>query len=235
MFVIIGKRGDYMTKVFIVEDDANIREIIKYALITKPEYELYEFESSKQFWNDIKTNEPNLIILDIMLPNETGLEILKKLKSRDVTKDIPVIMLSAKSSEFDKVTCFDLGADDYITKPFSILELLARVRAVTKRYASKGAEVITYSNLVLDLSKHSVVVDNSPINLTLKEYEILKYLLENKNTVITRDQLIYKIWGYDFEGESRTVDVHINTLRKKLGFNKDEIKTIRGVGYIING
>lgn len=222
-----------MLKIFIVEDDANIREIIKYALITKEEYELYEFESSLKFWDEVKNSTPNLIVLDIMLPGETGLEILKKLKSRDVTKDIPVIILSAKSSEFDKVTCLELGADDYITKPFSVLEFLARVKAVTKRYTTKQ-NIIEYKNVKIDLNKHRVEVDKNFIELTLKEFEILKYLLENINIVITREQLIYKIWGYDFEGESRTVDVHINTLRKKLGFDKDVIKTIRGVGYIIN-
>lgn len=222
-----------MLKIFIVEDDVNIREIIKYALITKEEYELSEFESSLEFWEELKNDMPNLIILDIMLPGETGLEILKKLKSRDVTKDIPVIILSAKSSEFDKVSCFELGADDYITKPFSVLEFLARVKAVTKRYSTKQ-DVIEYKNVRIDLNKHSVEVDKKFVELTLKEFEILKYLLENINIVITREQLIYKIWGYDFEGESRTVDVHINTLRKKLGFDKDVIRTIRGVGYIIN-
>ncbi len=222
-----------MLKIFIVEDDANIREIIKYALITKEEYELYEFESSLKFWDEVKNSTPSLIVLDIMLPGETGLEILKKLKSRGVTKDIPVIILSAKSSEFDKVTCLELGADDYITKPFSVLEFLARVKAVTKRYTTKQ-NIIEYKNVKIDLNKHRVEVDKNFIELTLKEFEILKYLLENINIVITREQLIYKIWGYDFEGESRTVDVHINTLRKKLGFDKDVIKTIRGVGYIIN-
>ncbi len=224
-----------MLKIFIVEDDANIREIIRYSLITKEEYKLFEFESNVEFWESLKVEMPNLIILDIMLPNETGLEILKKLKSHDVTKDIPVIILSARSSEFDKVSSFELGADDYITKPFSVLEFLARVKAVTKRYGSIKHDVIEFSNIKVDLNKRSVKVDDVCVELTLKEFEILKYLLENINIVITREQLVYKIWGYDFEGESRTVDVHINTLRKKLGLSKDLIKTIRGVGYIING
>ncbi len=222
-----------MLKVFLVEDDSNIREIIKYALETK-EYQFYEFKNSKEFWNELETTLPSLIILDIMLPNETGVEILKKLKRQAHTADIPVIILSAKSSEFDKVFCFELGADDYVTKPFSVLELLARVNAVTKRTKKVPITEMTYKNIKLDLNQRTLQVDDHFVDLTLKEFEVLRYLLENINIVVEREKLITRIWGYDYVGESRTIDVHINTLRKKLSDNKDIIKTVRGIGYIIN-
>ncbi len=222
-----------MLKVFLVEDDSNIREIVKYALETK-EYEFYEFNSSVEFWSELEVTLPSLIILDIMLPNETGVEILKKLKRQKHTRDIPVIILSAKSSEFDKVFCFELGADDYVTKPFSVLELLARVNAVTKRTKKVPITEMSYKNIKLDLNQRTLQVDDEFVDLTLKEFEVLRYLLENINIVVEREKLITRIWGYDYVGESRTIDVHINTLRKKLGDTKDVIKTVRGIGYIIN-
>lgn len=222
-----------MFKIYLVEDDINIREIVKYALETM-EYDFYEFESSEEFWQKLKFQLPDLIVLDIMLPKESGIEILKKLKASEDTRDIPIIVLSAKASEFDKLACFDLGVDDYITKPFSVLELLARVKVIVKRLTRPDVEKIVFKNIEIDLRKRVVYVNEEEVVLTLKEYEILKYLLLNINIVIEREKLVRKIWGYDYEGDSRTVDVHINTLRRKLGVEKDVIKTIRGVGYIIN-
>lgn len=219
-----------MLNIFVVEDEENIREIVSYALQTK-NYNCSAFSSSEEFWKEMTVLTPDLIILDLMLPNESGVEILSKLKSKDLTKAIPVIILSAKSSEFDKVSLLELGADDYITKPFSVLEFLARIKAVTKRYTN-DVKLITYKNITVDLYKHTVYLDDNEIEMTRKEFELLVLLLNNKNNVVEREVVVQKIWGYDFEGESRTVDVHINTLRKKL--YKDLIKTIRGVGYIIN-
>lgn len=219
-----------MLNVYIVEDDANISEIINYALHTKG-YHCSAFSSSGEFWKKLDENIPDLIILDLMLPEESGVEILSKIKSRELTSTIPVIILSAKSSEFDKVSLLELGADDYITKPFSVLEFLARVKVVTKRYIS-DIKLITHKNISVDLQKHCVYLDNKEVEVTRKEFDLLVLLLNNKNNVVERDVVVQKIWGYDFEGESRTVDVHINSLRKKL--YKDLVKTIRGVGYIIN-
>ncbi len=222
-----------MLKVYLVEDDSNIREIVKYALETK-EYEFMQFEDSTEFWSELSKTLPDLIILDLMLPTESGVEILKKLKKSDYSKDVPVIVLSAKSSEFDKLFCFDLGADDYIVKPFSVLELLARINAVTKRVRKNVATEMMFENIKLDLNTRKVTVDKEAIELTLKEFEVLRFLLENVNIVVEREKLISKVWGYDYVGDSRTIDVHINTLRKKLGMSKDVIKTVRGIGYIIN-
>jgi len=177
-------------------------------------------------------------LLDIMLPGEDGLSILRKLKSDKRYHDIPVIMLTAKDSEYDKVTGLDLGADDYIAKPFGMMEFLARVRAVLRRNISHNGvknDVLKYKELELHKSHHKVLVNNESVELTLKEFNILEYLLENKDIVLTRDQLMGKCWGYEYRGESRTVDVHIRTLRQKLGTAGEYIETIRGVGYRIGG
>jgi len=184
----------------------------------------------------IKEQQPDLILLDIMLPDEDGVSILKKLKSRPDTENIPIIMMTAKSSEYDKVLGLDSGADDYITKPFGVMELISRVKAVIRRSdRSKGSagEVLKIGELVLDEQKHEVYARGQAVSLTFKEFELLSYLMKNRGLVLSRDKILNTIWNYEYEGESRTVDVHIGSLRQKLGTCGDFIKTIRGIGYKI--
>ncbi len=222
--------------IFLVEDDENIRELVVYTL-NNTGLEARGFETPSAFWAEIKNTKPELILLDIMLPEETGLSILEKLRNTKETKQTPVIMLTAKGSEIDKVRGFDLGADDYIPKPFGMMELVARVKAVLRRTQaseSKPSDSYNVANLSVSISKHQVKVDEQNVELTKKEFDMLCYLLENKNIVLTRDQLLNQIWGYSFDGESRTVDVHIRTLRQKLGSAGNIIETIRGVGYRIS-
>lgn len=219
--------------IYLLEDDENIRELVCYSLnVTGNEAE--GFEAPSEFWRAVSENLPELVILDVMLPEEDGLQVLSKLHSRDTTSDIPVIMLTAKGSEFDKVTALDAGADDYITKPFGVMELVSRVKAVLRR-SSVSSQGKTYAAgpLCLSVSKHMVTVSGNEVVLTYKEFELLKYLFENKGMVLTRDQILQHIWGYDFDGENRTVDVHIRTLRHKLSEAGSLIETIRGVGYRI--
>lgn len=217
--------------IYIIEDDSDIREMETYALKNSG-YEVTPFEDSTEFWKTIKKQLPKLVILDIMLPQEDGLSILKKLKNDDRTQTVPVIMVTAKTSELDKVKGLDMGADDYVSKPFGVMELVSRVKAVLRRYKHEdNKRVIEYNNIKLDDNKHSVTVDGEPIILTFKEYELLKYLLVNKGMALSREKLIEAVWGYDFEGESRTVDMHIKTLRQKLGDAGSVISTVRNVGY----
>lgn len=217
--------------IYIIEDDGDIREMETYALKNSG-YEVTSFEDSTEFWKTIKKQLPRLIILDIMLPNEDGLSVLKKLKNDERTQSVPVIMVTAKTSELDKVKGLDMGADDYIAKPFGIMELVSRVKAVLRRYKhEKIKNVIEYENIRLDDNKHSVTVDGENCILTFKEYELLKYLLLNRGMALSREKLIEAVWGYDFEGESRTVDMHIKTLRQKLGEAGSVISTVRNVGY----
>lgn len=217
--------------IYCVEDEKNIRELILYAL-TASGFDVMGIEDGRQLKKEILRQKPDLILLDIMLPGENGLEILKKLKSNPKTKEIPVIMVTAKGSEYDKVIGLNEGADDYIAKPFGMMELVARIKAVLRRFQKQSRqEEIEYQNLRLLPASHQVYVNDGEVSLTLKEYELLKYLLENHGTVLTRDQLLNYVWGYDFDGETRTVDVHIRTLRQKLGEAGEWIKTIRGVGY----
>ena len=219
--------------IYCVEDEKNIRELVLYALSASG-FEAVGLEDGKQLEQQLALQLPDLILLDIMLPGENGLEILKKLKSNLRTKSIPVIMVTAKSSEYDKVIGLDEGADDYIAKPFGMMELVARIKAVLRRLGKQQETVvIEYQNIRMVPSSHQVHVGEREVSLTLKEYELLKYLLENLGTVLTRDQLLNYVWGYDFDGETRTVDVHIRTLRQKLGEAGEMIKTIRGVGYRI--
>ena len=181
---------------------------------------------------ELENTIPELILLDIMLPKKDGIDILMELKGKDRTKNIPVILLTAKSSEFDKVTGLDLGADDYIIKPFGMMEMVSRIKAVIRRCGKKEVESkITCQNIIMDTKKHTVTVGEQNVNLSYKEYEMLKLFMENVGTVFTRDNLLNVIWGYDYDGENRTVDVHIRTLRQKLGV--DSIHTIRNVGYKI--
>lgn len=219
--------------IYCVEDEKNIRELVLYALSASG-FEAVGLEDGRQLEQQLALQIPDLILLDIMLPGENGLEILKKLKSNLRTKSIPVIMVTAKSSEYDKVIGLDEGADDYIAKPFGMMELVARIKAVLRRSTKQQESgVIEYENIRMVPASHQVHVEDREVSLTLKEYELLKYLLENLGTVLTRDQLLNYVWGYDFDGETRTVDVHIRTLRQKLGEAGEMIKTIRGVGYRI--
>jgi len=228
--------------IYLVEDDDSVREMVCYALRSSG-FVVTGFENAKSFWHNINNSKnelPQLIVLDIMLPDEDGLSILAKLKNTDKTSHLPVIMLTAMSAEYDRVRGLDAGADDYIAKPFSVLELLARVRAMLRRTGNKepsretDSETIQLGYLALDLAKRVVLVQGKEVTLTFKEFELLLLLLKNKDIVLTREQLLTKIWGYEYDGVSnRTVDVHIKTLRQKLDVCGDMIKTIRGVGYKI--
>lgn len=222
-----------MQTIYIVEDDTNIREIERYALKNSG-YEIEEFESGASFFNRIKESMPNLVILDIMLPDEDGMSILSKLRADKQTEKLPVIMVTAKTTELDKVKGLDLGADDYITKPFGVMELISRVKALLRRVGTVEVDTkLHYGDIFMDNAKHVVTVCGNPIELTYKEYELLKYLILNKGIVLSRDKLMSQVWGFDFEGESRTVDMHIKTLRQKLGESGSCIRTIRNVGYMV--
>lgn len=219
--------------IFCVEDDRNIRELVVYTL-SSTGMEAEGFEDGEVFFKALAERLPELILLDIMLPGEDGMAILKKLKNNKKTKDIPVIMVTAKGTEYDKVSGLDAGADDYVTKPFGMMELVSRIKAVLRCTKKKEEiEVLKAGPIVLNEKKHEVLVDGAHVSLTLKEYEMLKRLMHNKGIVLTRDRLLEEIWGYDFDGETRTVDVHIRTLRQKLGKAGEEIETVRGVGYRI--
>lgn len=221
--------------IYCVEDDANIRELVVYTLETTG-MKAKGFEDGKTFLLSMEQQLPDLVLMDIMLPGEDGMKLLAKLKGSSTTKKIPVIMLTAKGSEYDKVKGLDGGADDYITKPFGMMELVSRIKAVLRRVGNeRGVTEFAAGNLTMDTRKHEVRVDGQLINLTLKEYELLKRFIRNQNMVLTRDQLLEEIWGYDFDGETRTVDVHIRTLRQKLGTAGELIETVRGVGYRMGG
>ncbi len=217
--------------IYIVEDDTNIRELVVYTL-EKTNFEAMGFENGESFFKALVNNKPELILLDVMLPGEDGISILKKLKKDSITEQIPVIMLTAKSTEFDKVLGLDSGADDYIAKPFGMMELLSRIKAVLRRTVKEETkELISVGRITIDLGEHLVSVDGNQVVLTLKEFEILELLMRKPGNVIGREVLLEKVWGYDFEGETRTLDVHIRTLRQKLGKAGENIITIRGVGY----
>jgi len=217
--------------IYLVEDDNAIRELVTYTL-NSTGLQSRGFADSAAFWAAMKAEVPSLIMLDIMLPGEDSLAILRKLRADRRTERIPVMMLTAKGTEYDKVLGLDAGADDYVPKPFGMMELLARVRALLRRTTpAEKLEEYTIGPLYLSLRSHLVRVEGQEVNLTLKEYELLRTLVENRGTVLTRDRLLNDIWGYSFAGESRTVDVHIRTLRQKLGVAADLVETIRGVGY----
>lgn len=219
--------------IYLVEDDMGIRELIIYALKTAG-FNAIGFEESKSFFTALQEQKPTLVLLDIMLPNDNGLEILKKLKLKSQYTDLPVIMLTAKGSEYDKVNALDLGADDYITKPFGVMELISRVRAVIRRTTSvAGENVLELDGIKLDLKRRIITVHNQEVFLTFKEFELLHYLMQNKGIVLSREKIMQVVWGFDFEGESRTVDMHIKLLRQKLQTAGNCIKTVRGVGYKI--
>ncbi len=216
--------------IYIVEDDESIKELESYALINS-DYRVSGFDRAKGLYSALDSEIPALIILDIMLPDEDGLSILKRIRSTPLYKNIPIIMVTAKTGEIDAVKGLDMGADDYITKPFGVMELVSRVKAVLRRTQSVVTDNIAYNDIIIDEAKHIVFVNDNAVDLTYKEYEILKLLIINKGIVLTRDKIMENIWGYNFEQGNRTVDVHIQSLRKKLGKTGACIKTIRNVGY----
>lgn len=217
--------------IYCVEDDLNIRELIVYTLQSTG-FTAKGFADGEAFFIELQRKVPDLVILDLMLPGMDGTSILKQLRNTTQTADLPVIMATAKGSEYDKVSGLDAGADDYISKPFGMMELVSRVKAVLRRGGAKQREVIlTMGNLSLNPEKHQVLSKGEPILLTLKEFLVLQQLMSNPGIVFTRDALLSTIWGYDFTGETRTVDVHIRTLRQKLGDCGDLVETVRGLGY----
>lgn len=221
--------------IFCVEDDDNIRELVIYTLETTG-LKARGFSEGGAFMKALAFETPELILLDIMLPGEDGLALLKKLKNSAKTKDIPVIMVTAKGAEYDKVIGLDSGADDYVAKPFGMMELVSRVKAVLRRVRKTQDKAdMKVGGVGVNVRKHEVTVDGNPVTLTLKEFELLERLMRNQNIVLTRDQLLEDIWGYDFDGETRTVDVHVRTLRQKLGDKGEIIETVRGVGYRVGG
>ncbi len=223
--------------IYYAEDDSSIRELVLYTLKTTG-FEARGFENGEKLFEALSAGDiPQLLLLDIMLPGEDGIEIMKRLRRGGY--DFPVIMVTAKNSEYDKVTGLDCGADDYISKPFGMMELIARIKAVLRRAerteSLAGGDILSCGGVELDVRRHTVTVNGVPAELTLKEFELLRILMKNRNAVLTRDNLLESIWGYDCAGETRTVDVHIKTLRQKLGAGAEIIKTVRGVGYKICG
>ena len=220
--------------IYFLEDDNSIRELVVYTM-NSTGFEAVGFGKPGEFWAAMERETPSLVLLDIMLPEEDGLSILKKLRANPATKRLPVMMLTAKDSEYDKVLGLDSGADDYLPKPFGMMELVARVKALLRRTEAEGeAPEYVLGRLRVSPARHLVQVDGKEVQLTLKEFELLRTLLENDGMVLTRDKILARIWGYDFDGETRTVDVHVRTLRQKLGECGSLIETVRGVGYKID-
>ncbi len=220
-----------MALIYVVEDDKNIREIEVFAL-RNTGYDIKDFECAKEFYQEMEEKKPDIILLDIMLPDEDGLDIVRKLRAGIETKDIPIILVTAKTSEIDKVKGLDIGADDYMAKPFGVMELISRVKALLRRSNKNEEKILYIGKVCLDEEKHMVTTDGNPCELTYKEYELLKLLMNNAGIVTPRDLILEKIWGTDFEGESRTLDMHIKTLRQKLKEAGSMIKTVRNVGYM---
>ena len=218
--------------IFILEDDDSIRKLINYSLKSQG-FEVQDFPLPSLFWQTLETQTPDLLLLDIMLPEEDGISILKKLRSNPKTSTIPVIMLTAKDSEYDIVTGLDAGADDYVTKPFGMMALVSRIKAVLRRYERSDSkkEVLEAGGITIDENQHTVFAGSQQIFLTVKEFDLLALLIKNRGNVLTREQLLESIWEVSTDIESRTVDVHIRTLRAKLGEYEKNIETIRGVGY----
>ena len=221
--------------VYILEDDDNIRKLINYSLKSQG-FEVQDFALPSAFWTALQTTNPDLLLLDIMLPEEDGISILKKLRSNPKTSTIPVIMLTAKDSEYDVVTGLDSGADDYVTKPFGMMALVSRIKAVLRRYEKSDShkELLEAGGIKIDENQHTVFAGNQQLFLTVKEFDLLVLLIKNRRNVLTREQLLESVWDLSSEIESRTVDVHIRTLRAKLGEYEKNIETIRGVGYKFN-
>lgn len=221
-----------MALIYIVEDDENIREIETIALKNSG-HDVLAFEKAGDFYKKIEEILPDLLLLDIMLPDENGNEIVKKLRNRPETRKLPIIMVTAKTTEMDMIRGLDNGADDYIKKPFSVMELITRVKVLLRRTEVEKEEIITLDTICIDNVRHKCLVDGNVVELTYKEHELLKYLMINKGIVLSRDQIMLNVWGTEFEGESRTVDMHIKTLRHKLQTAGEHIKTVRNVGYLI--
>ena len=221
-----------MALIYIVEDDESIREIETIAL-KNSNYIVSAFENAKEFYKKLDELVPDLILLDVMLPDESGYDIVRKLRKRPATQDIPIIMVTAKTTEMDMIKGLDGGADDYIKTPFSIMELITRVKALLRRTAKEEPKLLKLDDLVIDHERHVVTVNNEPVDLTYKEYELLRLLMGSQGIVMTREVIMRSVWDTDFEGETRTVDMHIKTLRHKLGDYGSRIKTVRNVGYVI--
>lgn len=221
-----------MALIYIVEDDESIREIETIAL-KNSNYIVSAFENAKEFYKKLDELVPDLVLLDVMLPDESGYDIVRKLRKRPATQDIPIIMVTAKTTEMDMIKGLDGGADDYIKKPFSIMELITRVKALLRRTAKEEPKLLKLDDLVIDHERHVVTVNNEPVDLTYKEYELLRLLMGSQGIVMTREVIMRSVWDTDFEGETRTVDMHIKTLRHKLGDYGSRIKTVRNVGYVI--
>jgi two-component system alkaline phosphatase synthesis response regulator PhoP len=219
--------------IYLVEDEPAIRELVIYTL-QNTGFEVKGFESGDEFWKAMDKQTPDLVILDIMLPGEDGLSILKRLRSRSGTQRLPVIMLTAKGSEYDKVLGLENGADDYLTKPAGMMELVARIKSLLRRAgmtAGSGKDEFRAGSLYVSVSRHLAMINNTEVSLTLKEFDLLVYLLSNTGRALSRDQILTAVWGYDGGAETRTVDTHILTLRAKLGASGSLIRTVRGVGY----
>lgn len=221
-----------MSVIYIVEDDSNIREIETIALKNSG-YQVQAFETAREFYRKVEERVPDLVLLDVMLPDESGYDIVKKIRKTPTTKKLPVIMVTAKTQEIDMIKGLDDGADDYIKKPFSIMELISRVKALLRRTETAGAKIMVLDELRIDHERHVVYVGEKSVELTFKEYELLRLLVSNVGVVVSRENIMIHVWGTDFEGESRTVDMHIKTLRQKLGDMGARIKTVRNVGYVI--
>lgn len=222
-----------MASIYVVEDDTDIREIETIALKNSG-HSVSDFDSGKAFFRKLEEKLPDLAILDIMLPDMDGYEILKRLRGNPSTRRIPVIMVTAKTTEVDMIKGLDMGADDYIKKPFSVMELITRVKAVLRRTMEEdNGKFLTIGEVFLDNERHVVYANEIPVELTFKEYELLKLLMANCGIVMTREMIMHRVWGTEFEGESRTVDMHIKTLRQKLGDSGNRIKTVRNVGYVM--
>lgn len=221
-----------MSVIYIVEDDSNIREIETIALRNSG-YQVQAFETAKEFYRKIEERVPDLVLLDVMLPDESGYDIVKKIRKTPTTKKLPVIMVTAKTQEIDMIKGLDDGADDYIKKPFSVMELISRVKALLRRTVTEDTKLLVLDALRIDHERHAVYVGEKAVELTFKEYELLRLLVSNVGVVMSRENIMIHVWGTDFEGESRTVDMHIKTLRQKLGDMGTRIKTVRNVGYVI--
>ncbi len=221
-----------MALIYIIEDDDSIREIEEFALINAG-HKVLGFACAKDFYRRLEDVIPDLCLVDIMLPDENGNEIVRKLRKNPDTKNIPVIMVTAKTTEMDLVRGLEDGADDYIKKPFSVMELMSRVKALLRRVQPREVEELVLDELVMNNVKHEVTVEGRVVELTFKEYELLSLFLVNKGIVLSRDTIMDKVWGTDYEGESRTIDMHVKTLRQKLGNYGNRIRTIRNVGYVI--
>ena len=220
-----------MALIYIVEDDQNIREIESFALKNSG-YQTQDFVNAKEFYRAVKEKKPDLALLDIMLPDEDGMEILQKLRKNPETKRLPIIMVTAKATELDRVKGLDLGADDYIIKPFGVMELISRVKALLRRSMGEIQEkILKVDEILMDDERHQVYVSDKPCELTFKEYELLRLLMQNRGIVLSRDVIMDRIWDMNCDVESRTLDVHLKTLRAKLGDSARHIKTIRNVGY----